>query len=179
MILRLTLLCGTFAICGCWDWSRQGPASGPPASANGAVDLATPPDIAHDAETESTEIRRLIDDLASKNSEPVQRGSSGDRRLAFPGDYDKHADEVVKSAGDKLISYGTAAFPMLIEHFQDERFSHVIDTPAGEMTAPVSRACRSIIECQLEVYEKAGSDDTYPWMPPYFEDVVEKDGAAH
>ncbi len=119
------------------------------------------------------EIEELIDALASKNKAPVQRGKGGHLRLEYSTDYDKSADEAVEAAGDKLIGYGTAAFPMLFEHFEDQRFSHVTETSGGDTTAPVGSACRSIIECQLEVYRKIG---IYPRMvPSYFWDVVDKD----
>lgn len=69
-----------------------------------------------DAETALQEIGRLIDALASKNKAPIQRGRKGDLELEYPEDYDEKADELVNSAGDKLIARGTVAFPLLIEH---------------------------------------------------------------
>jgi hypothetical protein len=89
---------------------------------------------------ELLEIEQLIDALASKNKTPVQRGKGGDLRLEYSTDYDKSADEVVKAAGDMLIKRGTTAFPMLFEHFEDQRFSHVTETSGGDTTAPVGWA---------------------------------------
>ena len=126
-----------------------------------------------DAEKNVRDIGRLIESLASTNEAPLQRGKGGDLRLEYPAGYDKNAEEVVKAAGDKLIRYGTAAFELLLEHFKDKRFSYVNETSGGFKTDSVGDACRSIIKCQLEVYQKI---TIYPGaVPSYFLDVLYKD----
>ena len=116
------------------------------------------------------QIKRLIDALASTNPVPKQLGKGGDLELFYAPEYSQKAQEAVYRAGDKLISRGAIAFPLLFEHFDDKRFSYVTDTPGGEMTCPVGDACQHVVACQLEVYEKIG---IYPRMvPDYFWDVA-------
>src|SRR5262249_54483596 len=75
---------------------------------NGNSDAVAGRDDSAGTKKQAREIKRLIDALASRNKAPVQRGKGGDLRLEYPDDYDQQADEVVKSAGDKLIAHGAA-----------------------------------------------------------------------
>lgn len=87
------------------------------------------------------EVEKLIDQLASKYPKPDKRSDSRPPREA--GIWD---------AVDKLHSYGTAAFPYLIAHFDDERFSFSEESPATTRVyhESVGRLCWEIVERQVK-----------------------------
>lgn len=76
----------------------------------------------------NTPIESLIDRLASKNSPPEFPGVPPhlyfDELLKNPGGWDADAQKPVSDAYYELKSIGKKAFPYLIKHFDDNRYSH-------------------------------------------------------
>lgn len=94
-------------------------------------------------------IEKLIDQLASNSAKPVQ----GSNRRA-------PREAEIWAAVDELHGCGTAAFPYLIAHFDDERFSYSEESPATTRVyqASVGRLCGKIVERQINKY--------VPWKLP-------------
>lgn len=136
-----------------------------------AVSVAMPQTaIAEEAtKEEAAKINELIEELASPND--ANRLIPTKQYLKFPPDWDHAAQGRVGQAATSLAKMGITAFPLLIEHASDERFSFVSKSGNGAMRAmPVGDACGRIIEVQLDVFEQIG---IYPRMyPSYFGSVV-------
>ena len=81
-------------------------------------------------------IRVLVEALASKNIAP----GLGD----LPKNYDKNAQVVVYLAVQQLLAEGSAAFDILIEHFNDKRYAYTDQCPDGNYDRTVGDVCRMI-----------------------------------
>jgi hypothetical protein len=134
------------------------------------LSLTTGPVTTHAYDSESVEIERLIEALVSSNPKP-QRSESG-RGLIYPEGYDEKGEEAVFDAAVPLLKKGPAAFPTLMKHSEDRRFSFCRESAgSGAMRAwHVGKACELIIESQLDVYDKVGFDQQM--FPNYFDNVV-------
>ncbi len=129
-IVAVLLVCSFFGIYGI-------PGRGIPRSSD---DTLTP-------ETER-KIRALIEKLASKNSRPKE--NRGWRVERYPDDWDDRHQEIVYDAEKDLSDFGKTAFPILLEHLDDERFS-LIEVSSDYYNQSVGQVCRMIIENNVEV----------------------------
>ncbi len=91
-------------------------------------------------------IRVLVELLASKNS------LSGRQAESFPKGYDRNAQVVVYLTIQQLLAEGSTGFDVLIEHFNDKRYSYTYATPDGEYNRTVGEACSSIMVRCINCY---------------------------
>lgn len=94
-------------------------------------------------------IRFLIKTLGSKNAKPPGRGPI----VRFSNNYSREAQAVVYLAIQQLLQEGSATFDILIEHFDDPRYSYSYDAPSGVFHMTVGDACHSIVERSVICYE--------------------------
>jgi hypothetical protein len=97
-----------------------------------------------------------VEALASPNPEPKieQRDVRAIGRYTLPDGFDKEAQKRVVRAWDHLAGQGVAAFPALIEHLNDERYSTSIASPISEYwhNWSVGQVSKRIIESQIETW---------------------------
>src|SRR5437660_637199 len=86
-------------------------------------------------------IRTLIGMLASTNKAPDAK----EGRLSVPKDYDTGAQAVVYLAAQQLLSEGSPAFDLLIEHFDDDEYSYSYESPVGRFNRTVGDVCWQIL----------------------------------
>jgi hypothetical protein len=121
------------------------------------------------------EIRELVDQLASKNPRPKDAGRRPYGYGLTPGlppGFEMKEQRRVRDVVGELKKLGTAAFPYLIERFDDKSYSatveHFYSSEASHWS--VGRMCQAIIEDQLQpygLYSKADDPPTYPRRPVY------------
>lgn len=118
---------------------------------------------------EAAKIDELIEELASPN-DPKKLIPLA-QYLKFPPDWDHEGQARVYRAATSLVKKGRSAFPQLIAHAGDKRFSFVNKSGNGAMTPmSVGHACGRIIQVQLDVFDQIG---IYPRMyPSYFGTVA-------
>jgi hypothetical protein len=106
-------------------------------------------------ETPTTEeIRALIDMLVSPKT-------AAPNPITYK---DLEASKDQREAFLKLRQVGLAAFPLLIERFDDDRYSFTFETPSSDMNYSVGRACQAVLRdyITLGTYDLAmpnGADD--------------------
>lgn len=94
-------------------------------------------------------IESLIDKLASKNSPPdFPPHLMLNDFLKDPGEWKREHQQTVSAAYYELKSMGKSAFPYLIKHMSDERYSHERSWSIF-VSHTVGDACRFIIESQV------------------------------
>lgn len=111
--------------------------------------------------------RSLVDRLVSLNSEPAYaRAEHGGYEVTYPKDFDREKEKLVLVAWTSLIEIGTRAFPVLIDHLGDQRYSY---TSVGNSppTYTVGRVCREILITQVCVHNailgrEPGRDGYFP-----------------
>jgi hypothetical protein len=107
--------------------------------------------VAESAKPDATnlpdDIPGLIEALASPNKPPFE----GEVCVHFetPPDFDETAQDRVCAAREKLLSMGIAAFPYLVQHADDPRYSYTACYSAYRNHS-VGYACCRIIEKQIE-----------------------------
>lgn len=112
------------------------------------------------------QINDLIDSLASHYEKP-----NVDSRERVP------AEPAIWRAVDELIAIGPRAFPLLIDHFDDERFSFTEDCVSCERSEnpvfkrTVGHLCYMIVRSQVQRYESWEGPDPRD-SPGYSECVV-------
>jgi hypothetical protein len=98
-------------------------------------------------------IEALIDQLASSNLPPKFPGDpphfSLNEFLKNPGDWDPDAQKPVSDAYYELKSIGKDAFPYLIKHFNDNRYSHE-RSYSTFISHSVGDACKFLVEEQID-----------------------------
>jgi hypothetical protein len=108
------------------------------------------------------EIKDLITILASPNDEPVCDESTDDSPV-YPAKYDHAAQERVVAARDALLAKGLEAFPELIGHVDDRRYSY---NEQREKTfcinLDVGYVCYRLIAVQVQAYQPL----VKPKLPP-------------
>ena len=100
-------------------------------------------------------IDALIEKLASESPLPVFERSppsivSRQKVIENPGDWNPLAQKSVSHAYYELRSMGKEAFPYLINHFGDDRYSHERSS-ASFYEVSVGLACKYLIDGQLDV----------------------------
>ncbi|MCY2987152.1 MAG: hypothetical protein NTY19_04690 [Planctomycetota bacterium] len=125
-------------------------------------------------------IETLIDKLASENDRPqAVRDKTGRRTTVFPSGWSEEKQDAVFRAADELVKMGVRAFPQLIEHFDDDRYSYsheALNAAPGDRVyynENVGRHCRKIVREQLHKYEIWGEPlsgfGPTRWGPPGFD----------
>ena len=99
-------------------------------------------------------IESLIEQLASTNSQPEFPGDPPhfyfDEFLENPGDWNPDAQRIVSAAYYELKSMGKDAFPYLIKHFGDERYSHE-RSYSTFISHTVGDACQFLVDDQVDL----------------------------
>jgi hypothetical protein len=118
--------------------------------------------FAQDVNT-NNDMKDLVEKLASPN--PAPKYGNGD--VAYPKNYDKKKQEQVYDARLKIYQLGTKAFPYLLAHIDDERYSFVGDSGPTDQTWTVGKHSRDIVRSQVEAYSNwwsfsAGAEDEDP-----------------
>ena len=73
-----------------------------------------------------------------------------EKKAIYPANYDDAAEERVMAARDAILERGVAAFPDLIRHIDDERYSYT--TRGDPEHISVGKMCHFIMSAQVEVY---------------------------
>jgi len=102
------------------------------------------------AEQKQKRIRTLVEMLASRNPEPEQEDRG---RQIVPDNYDRRHQAVVYLAIHQLLAEGSDAFDVLIEHFNDTRYSYSYKSPQGNFNRTVGRVCGDIMSRNIEPYD--------------------------
>jgi hypothetical protein len=109
----------------------------------------------------------LVARLASKNKPPKTRGP----RAEYPKGYDKAGQEEVFQAYRELRELGPKAFPFIIPHFDDKRYSLTADGGVADVNFTVGQLCFSAIDLQLQPYKTysrgEGDPRNRPRRPSY------------
>jgi hypothetical protein len=122
-------------------------------------------------------IETLIDKLAAKRPKPVSVKDPKHHveRLKKPDVFIPLEDDVA-AAADELLKLGTQAFPYLIDHFDDDRYSFMEHDPTSEEVYvwPVGEYCFRLVRAQVMKYR--------PWQvadprgtPGYSDSIVPHD----
>jgi hypothetical protein len=113
--------------------------------------------LANDASAEdhpdASHIERLIDGLVSRNAEPSLVFVDKGVKAVFPEGFD-HRDRLrVDGVIDQLVKMGEHAFPQLIQHVDDERYSYT-SRWMGEshVNYSVGSVCFRVVRVQVELY---------------------------
>ncbi len=102
----------------------------------------------------------LVEALASANRPPKLVGEKDPRPPdPLPPDYRIEAQDRVYVAYSEILKAGVDAFPELIEHLDDKRYSATEDDGACWVNWTVGDMCRFLIADQLEVYRDYVRDD--------------------
>jgi hypothetical protein len=94
-------------------------------------------------------ISALIGMLASKNPAPATREGI----MNVPKHFDKQAQAVVYLAIQQLLSEGSEAFDLLIQHLDDEEYCYSYNAPAGNFNVNVGTACYQVLIRSIQCYE--------------------------
>jgi hypothetical protein len=95
-------------------------------------------------------VELLIEQLASRNAAPIVRGNArrGEgQTIRFPETFDKELQIPVYSAMQALLAEDDIAIDILMEHFDDVRYSYSVNTYA-DYNVSVGRAC-TILATQM------------------------------
>jgi hypothetical protein len=95
----------------------------------------------------NSEIERLIESLASANPPPEFPNNPFNVRLS--PDYDFEKQRVVSNACTKLEDLGAIAFPYLLQHLDDSRFS-CTRSGAVYFNLTVAETCSGLIKNQVD-----------------------------
>jgi hypothetical protein len=120
---------------------------------------------ANDKPLSNQEMRSLVKALVSPNPEPKIGGSQAE----YPAKYDHEAQDRVLDAWFKLQECGAAAFPILLDSLDDDRYSFTEDGGALDRNWTVGEACRDMIDLELQPFRTyyRFKDDDGPRIPRY------------
>ncbi len=95
---------------------------------------------------------QLADALASSNSPPEDKTPW----VHLPANYDERVQSRISSATLDLLRLQEIAFPALVAHLGDSRYSltHCGHESSAYLNYSVGKVCRRILRVQLEVYAK-------------------------
>jgi hypothetical protein len=128
----------------------------------GAASQPKPPPLPND-------VPGLIEALASSEAPPKHKGPLEDSPLFFP-ELDDPAQARVLAARRKLEEKGAAAFPQLIAHLGDKRYSCTQEY-AALVNLSVGNVCEQMIESQVQPgmrYKSRNGIDGKGHMSPHF-----------
>ena len=138
----------------------------------------------------SQKIEELIEKLASPNPKPtIIDSGDGIWKIKYPPGFSHDAQKKVLAARDQLAAKEAAAFPYLIERYDDRHYSMSICTSINEAwyNYSVGWVCSDIIRKHIEplgpfTEGKEGNDDPDPrFRPPrpfYFDKFLQAKVAA-
>ncbi|MFN7889164.1 MAG: hypothetical protein ACK5OC_02635, partial [Pirellula sp.] len=119
----------------------------------------------------------LVARLASKNKPPKTRGPSA----VYPKGYDQEGQEDIFLAYRELCKLGPKAFPFIIPHLGDKRYSLTADGGAADVNFTVGQLCFSAIDLQLQPYKTysrgEGDPRNRPSRPHYLAKLDLRDPA--
>ena len=126
--------------------------------------------LAADATEQKTpsaeEIEKLINQLASENSKPQNVKTKEGLTTIFPPEYSWEKQAKVHRAAKQLAELGIAAFPELIDHLDDSRYSFSEDAqnarPIFSYHQSVGEYCKRIISEQVSRFKSWGGDPMAP-----------------
>lgn len=106
------------------------------------------------SDEKDTQIEALIEQLTSPNQQPPGDTSIDPRDLdPISTDYDKKAQKKVMAAWERLAAMGEKAFPSLIAHLGDGRYSYTYVTgPGARYNQSVGDACAKILGNSINAY---------------------------
>jgi hypothetical protein len=104
----------------------------------------------------------LVARLASKNTPPKTRGPNA----LYPRGYDKSAQQDVSLAYRELCELGPKAFPFIIPHLDDKRYSLTADGGAADVNFTVGQLCFHAIDLQLQPYKTCSRGEGDPRNRP-------------
>jgi hypothetical protein len=115
----------------------------------------------------------LVNALASRNKEPALTPPDArdpfEQNIAFPIDYDNSFQEDVLNSWKELSSLGSDAFPALISHLGDERYSYTRQTSDGfYYNSTVGSACTRILKAHINAYQRLARPYFSGGKPAYF-----------
>jgi hypothetical protein len=93
-------------------------------------------------------IKALVEALASPNPP-----AKAEKTAELPRNYNRAAQRRVIDAANALLKEGAVAFPALIAHLNDRRYSCSLNYPNGGENWTVGQMCGEIVDEQLDVYE--------------------------
>jgi len=132
------------------------------------ISLSLPPHpvIHHVTTGEEKYIHDLIEQLASTNSPPQTGIHYPGFITGFPPDYDHEAQDKVDHAIEELSKLGKKAFPLLVAHSYDKRYS-CTRSYAIAWNHSVGDVCFMILEGQVENFRPFYK----MWSPPGLGDI--------
>ena len=96
--------------------------------------------------------RKLVEGLGNEGVRAVYGKDQADAHLVIPKDFNWDAHAKLRETIKELIDMGTTAFPELVAHVNDGRFSCF---RANEVDRPttVGRICEEMLRRQIDAYE--------------------------
>ena len=104
------------------------------------------------ADNETRTIENLIGSLASANAAPRLDRSLRTTVAVYPKDYSQQAQQRVVAAWERLLAKGESAFPQLIAHLQDTRYSYTETFNDSDANVCVGAVCYDIVAAQIELF---------------------------
>jgi hypothetical protein len=103
-------------------------------------------------EDQLARVRKLVENLASKNSRPEGELKENVPIERFSKDYKPEAQAVVYKAIEQLLQEGSGAFDVLVEHFNDRRYSYTSASPSGDYNRSVGTVCQIVVDRCIRCY---------------------------
>jgi hypothetical protein len=94
------------------------------------------------------DIEALVEQLASPNQAPTVEGPDA----IYPPGYDETSQVRVLEARGRLEKVIIEAFPCLLKHFEDKRYSFTQDNGEAEGNWSVGQTCVTLLRRQLQPY---------------------------
>jgi hypothetical protein len=115
------------------------------------------------AEPTEAEIKDLIEQLASKNERPLEypEVKTARHEPVYPKNYDNAAQQKVWVAYHQLKAIGPRSYPLLMEHFDDQRYSLTGDLGSHDGNRNVGYLCRWIFQNQVSPFNSKVTGEGY------------------
>lgn len=126
---------------------------------------------AYGAEPNVAAINSLVEQLASTNKRPIGYPEVNQDPV-YPKDYDRAAQKLVWKAYSELYQLGPAAFPQLLEHLDDKRYSLTLDTGNADNNFNVGFLCRWILQHRISPFNPIVAGAGYTTGRPAFGNLV-------
>ena len=108
------------------------------------------------------QLKAMVARLASSNKKPLAYPEPGwGEEAVYPKDYDKTAQKAVWQAYHDLYKAGPAAFPQLLDHVTDDRYSLTVDQGSGDANLNVGFLCRWILEKKISPFADKVAGEGY------------------
>jgi hypothetical protein len=126
------------------------------------------------AEASMPEASQLIDQLISPNPKPITGDEDANEGPNYktPQGFDRVKQELVYKARSELVRLGPAAFPFLIERWDDKRYCLTTENALSGYchNRTVGEECRTIIYDQLQpfgYFQQTDERRSHPMRPDY------------